>query len=80
MDAPETIKAGFLKEKDIFAENGIRYVASRVSFGEPLLVPRQLYESLRHVIEGLTLDETKSAVHEGYRTLGAFNQEMRAQP
>jgi len=78
MAAPENIKAGFIKEKDVFAESGVRYVAPLVSLGEPPLVPRQLYESLRDVIEGLTLEETKVAVEEGYRTLQAFNQEMRA--
>jgi predicted nucleotide-binding protein (sugar kinase/HSP70/actin superfamily) len=77
MAAPENIKAGFVREKDVFAENGIRYVSPLVSLGEPPLVPRQLYESLRYVIEGLTLEETKEAVDEGYRTLQAFNQEMR---
>jgi predicted nucleotide-binding protein (sugar kinase/HSP70/actin superfamily) len=41
-------------------------------------VPRQLYEALRDTIEGLTLQETKKAVEEGYRTLQGFNQEMRA--
>jgi predicted nucleotide-binding protein (sugar kinase/HSP70/actin superfamily) len=41
-------------------------------------VPRQLYESLRDTIEGLTLTETRAAVEEGYRTLERFNHEMRA--
>jgi predicted nucleotide-binding protein (sugar kinase/HSP70/actin superfamily) len=78
MAAPENIKAGFLKEKDVFAENGIRYISPLVSLGEPPLVSRQLYESLRSAIEGLTLKETKEAVEEGYRTLHAFSQEVRA--
>ncbi|MDB6147208.1 MAG: uncharacterized protein JWO45_872, partial [Spartobacteria bacterium] len=78
MAAPESTRAGFTKEKDSFAENGIRYVAPLVSLGEPLLVPRQLYESLRDTIEGLTLTETRAAVEEGYRTLERFNHEMRA--
>jgi predicted nucleotide-binding protein (sugar kinase/HSP70/actin superfamily) len=78
MAAPETIKAGFIKEKDIFAESGVRYVSPLVSLGEPPLVPRQLHESLREVIEGLTLTETSNAVEQGYRTLERFNQQMRA--
>ncbi len=45
MAAPENIKAGFLKEKDVFAEQGIRYVAPLVSLADPLQVPRQLYEA-----------------------------------
>ena len=31
MAAPENIKAGFIKEKNVFAENGIRYVSPLVS-------------------------------------------------
>lgn len=77
MAAPENIKAGFIKEKDVFAENGIRYVAPLVSLGEPQLVARQLHEALSDVIEGLTRAETQAAVDEGYRTLAAFNGEMR---
>ncbi len=78
MAAPESIKAGFTKEKDIFAESGVRYVSPLVPLGEPLLVPRQLHESLRDIIEGLTLAETGNAVEEGYRTLERFNRQMRA--
>ena len=77
MAAPENIKAGFLKEKDIFAENGIRHVAPLVSLAEPLLVPKQLYDGLKEAIPGLTLEQTKAAVDEGYRTLEAFNDKLR---
>jgi predicted nucleotide-binding protein (sugar kinase/HSP70/actin superfamily) len=79
MAAPENIKAGFTKERDVLAENGIRYVSPLVCLAEPPLVPRQLYEGLRTVLEGLTFEETNEAVDEGYRTLAAFNREMRAQ-
>lgn len=78
MAAPENIKAGFTKEQDVFAENGIRYVAPLVTLAEPVLVPRQLYEALRDVLKGLTVEETKEAVEEGYHTLARFNHEMRA--
>ena len=45
MAAPENIKAGFLKEKDVFAEHGVRYVVAawRRSPTAPL-VPKQLFE------------------------------------
>ncbi len=78
MAAPENIKAGFCKERDLFAENGIRYVAPLVSLGEPRLVSKQLFAVLRDLIDGLTYDETVAAVTEGYRTLAAFNKAMRA--
>lgn len=77
MAAPENIKAGFTKEKDVFAENGIRYVAPLVNMGERELVPKQLFAGLKDVLEGLTMKETRAAVEDGYRTLDAFNCEMR---
>jgi len=77
MAAPENIKAGFIKEKDVFEENGIRHVAPVVSLGEPPLVPKQLYESLREVLPGLTLEETRRAVGQGYEALQAFNERLR---
>ncbi|MDX1431522.1 MAG: acyl-CoA dehydratase activase-related protein [Gammaproteobacteria bacterium] len=75
--APENIKAGFLKEKDAFAALGIRYAAPLVSLGDPPLVPGQLHESLRDVIPGLTLAETRAAVDKGYAALRTFNQNLR---
>jgi predicted nucleotide-binding protein (sugar kinase/HSP70/actin superfamily) len=77
MAAPENIKAGFLKERDLFAENGIRYVAPLVSLGEPRIVPKQIYQALKDVLPGLTLDETRRAVEAGYRSLEAFNARAR---
>jgi predicted nucleotide-binding protein (sugar kinase/HSP70/actin superfamily) len=78
MAAPENIKAGFLKEADVFAQNGIRYVAPLVSLAEPALVPRQLYETLKDVIEELTFQETEQAVQQAYKALADFTGEMRA--
>ncbi len=77
MAAPENIKAGFLKERDAFAEHEVRYVAPLVSLSDPPLVPKQLYESLRDVIPDLTFSETKQAVEEGFRALGAYSASLR---
>jgi len=76
MAAPENIKAGFLKEKDVFAEQGIRHVAPMVYLADPRIVPKQLYESLKDVLPGLTLEETRNAVQEGYQALHAFTETM----
>src|SRR5437868_13230637 len=77
MAAPENIKAGFMKERDIFAENEIRYVTPFVSLDEPRLVPKQLFEGLRDVLPGLTMAETARAVDDGYRALRTFNERLR---
>jgi predicted nucleotide-binding protein (sugar kinase/HSP70/actin superfamily) len=79
MAAPENIKAGFLKERDVFAEHGIRYVAPFVSLDEPLLVPKQLLEGLRDALPGLTPAEVARAVDQGYAALRAFSERLRRQ-
>ena len=78
MAGPENIKAGFLKERDVFGENGIRYVSPFVSMAEPDAVPKQMYDSLKDVFN-LDLAETERAVEAGYKALRAFNQKMRAE-
>ena len=78
MAAPENIKAGFLKEKDVFAEHGVHHVAPLVSLGDKPLVPKQLYDALRDVLSDLTLDETRRAVQTGYDALESFGATLRA--
>jgi predicted nucleotide-binding protein (sugar kinase/HSP70/actin superfamily) len=77
MAAPENIKAGFLKERDVFQEHGMVYVSPFVSLAEPHLVPKQLCESLQEVLD-LDLEETKEAVEAGFRALRDFTERMRA--
>jgi predicted nucleotide-binding protein (sugar kinase/HSP70/actin superfamily) len=77
MAAPENIKAGFLKERDIFAEQGIRYVAPLICLAEPRLVPKQLHKALAEGVPGLTFAETSKAVAAGYAALERFNYMAR---
>jgi predicted nucleotide-binding protein (sugar kinase/HSP70/actin superfamily) len=78
MAAPENIKAGFLKEKDIFAEHGVRHAAPFVSLADAPLVPKQLHAGLRDVLPGLTLEETRRAVQAGYAALASYGADLRA--
>src|SRR5262245_53668197 len=78
MAAPENIKAGFLKETDVFAEHGVRYAAPLVSLGDAPLVPKQLYAGLRDALPDLTLKETRHAVEAGYRALENYGASLRA--
>lgn len=78
MAAPENIKSGFLKEKDLFAELGVRYAAPLVSLDDPALVPKQLYEGLRDAIPGLDMQQTRRAVQDGYRALDEHVRRLRA--
>jgi predicted nucleotide-binding protein (sugar kinase/HSP70/actin superfamily) len=77
MAAPENIKAGFMKEGDVFAAYDIQYVSPFVSLAEPQVVSRQLYTSLKDVLD-LGKEETEAAVAAGYAALDAFNRKTRA--
>ncbi|MFM9885678.1 MAG: acyl-CoA dehydratase activase-related protein, partial [Burkholderiales bacterium] len=77
MAAPENIKAGFLKESDMFAAHGVRHVAPLVSLGDAPLVPKQLYEALEDAIPGLTFDETRRASEAGFRALANYSDGLR---
>src|SRR3982750_1003506 len=55
MAAPENVKAGFIKEKDVFAEQGVMHVAPLVSLGDAPLVPKQLHAALQDVFPDLTI-------------------------
>lgn len=76
MAGPENVKAGFLKERDVFVEQGVTYVSPFVSLGDPHLVVKQLYNSLRELLD-LDLDETRRAVDQAYRALDEFNHKMQ---
>ncbi len=78
MAGPENIKAGFLKERDVFGENGIKYASPFVSLAEPEVVAGQLYESLKDVLD-LEPEETERAVKAGFQALRSFTQRMRDQ-
>jgi len=72
----ENIKAGFTKEKDEFSELGIKYVSPFVSFAEPHLLPKQLYESLKDVLD-VSYEEVERAVKRGLEELKRFDSRMR---
>ncbi len=78
MAAPENIKAGYLKEKDAFAERGVHYASPLVSLGDPAIVPRQLFTGLRDVIPGLALQETRTAVAAGFAALESYATRLRS--
>jgi predicted nucleotide-binding protein (sugar kinase/HSP70/actin superfamily) len=78
MAGAENIRAGFLKERDAFAEASVKYVSPLVSMAEPILMPRQLYAGFKDAMPGLTLEETKRAIDAGFAALESFNRSTRA--
>lgn len=78
MAGPENIKAGFLKERDVFGENGIVYASPFVSLGDRHMVTDQLYEGLKDSFD-LDLEETAHAVQAGFAALDRFTDKARKQ-
>jgi predicted nucleotide-binding protein (sugar kinase/HSP70/actin superfamily) len=78
MAGPENIRAGFMKERDVFAENGVRYASPFVSLGDRDAAADQLYESLKDVLD-LDYEEALQAAAAGYRALDAFTAKARRQ-
>jgi len=76
MAGPDNIKAGFMKERDIFAENGIAYIAPFVSLGDRTAVAPQLYGNLKDALD-LSMEETERAVKAGYHALDTMDAKLR---
>ncbi|MGO9263082.1 MAG: BadF/BadG/BcrA/BcrD ATPase family protein [Bryobacteraceae bacterium] len=69
---PEAVKAAFIKEGDLFKEKGVRFLDTFVNLSKPDLFERQMYEEFKDIL-GLSPEENKKAVEEGYRALDVFN-------
>jgi predicted nucleotide-binding protein (sugar kinase/HSP70/actin superfamily) len=78
MAGPENIKAGFLKEGDVFGDNGITYASPFVSLGDRHMVTEQLHASLKDVFN-LEPEETERAVKAGFEALDNFTAKARQQ-
>lgn len=74
--APNVIKAAFTKEVDFFATRGITYLDPAVTFIEPNLLKRQLYEAFAENLQ-ITEDESDFAVEQGWKALNLFDAEMQ---
>jgi predicted CoA-substrate-specific enzyme activase len=76
---PESIKAAFIKEGDIFKESGILFLDTFVNPGQPALLTKQLYEQFADIL-GLSQEENSRAIQEGYKAQDKFmNGIQRAQ-
>src|SRR4051794_15865269 len=69
---PEATKAAFIKEGDLFAEKGVRFLDTFVNLSKPDLLERQMYEEFKDIL-GLTPEENKRAIEQGYRSLAHFD-------
>jgi predicted CoA-substrate-specific enzyme activase len=73
---PDVIKAAFTKEVDFFATRGIEYLDPALSFVEPTLLARRMFETFGERLE-ITEDENDHACREGWKALAAFEADLQ---
>jgi predicted CoA-substrate-specific enzyme activase len=73
---PETVKAAFTKEADVFAEQGVVYYDPLIDFSDRKLLGQQLFQSLEPLL-GLSPDENARAIDIGFRELLAYEEDLR---
>jgi activator of 2-hydroxyglutaryl-CoA dehydratase/predicted nucleotide-binding protein (sugar kinase/HSP70/actin superfamily) len=74
--APETAKAAFIKESDVFREHGVTYLDPLVNFADKGMLCHQLLEAWGGVL-GLSAEENARAVDVGFRELQAYEADIR---
>jgi predicted nucleotide-binding protein (sugar kinase/HSP70/actin superfamily) len=75
---PETAKAAFVKEGDVFAEQGLSYLGPILAFHDLPLLKKQLFDAWSGAL-GLSEEENGRAVDVGMRELLAFEAGIRQQ-
>ena len=73
----ESAKAAFMKEKDLFKERKVQFVNPFLNLADHDLFELQMYDTFKDTL-GLSPEENKQAIKEGFRVLNEFKEEMRS--
>ncbi|MEQ1502137.1 MAG: BadF/BadG/BcrA/BcrD ATPase family protein [Myxococcota bacterium] len=74
--SPNVVKAAFTKEIDFFARAGLEYLDPALTFTEPNLLKRVMFETWGPRL-GITEDESDFAVQQGFRALAEFDARIQ---
>lgn len=74
---PNTAKAAFTKESDVFKDNGITYLDPLLNLRDHRLFADQMYKCWNPIL-GLSLEENDRAIECGYKALEAYETGIRA--
>ncbi|MFZ0863419.1 MAG: acyl-CoA dehydratase activase-related protein [Candidatus Sulfotelmatobacter sp.] len=73
---PETVKAAFTKENDVFAEHNVKYIDPILNFSDRKLFAHQMLQAWQPVF-GLSQEENDRAVESGFQALKAYETNIR---
>jgi predicted nucleotide-binding protein (sugar kinase/HSP70/actin superfamily) len=75
---PNTAKAAFTKETDVFAEHGIQYLDPLLNLSDRKLLADQMYKCWAPIL-GLSVEENDRAIATGYKCLEQYERSIRKQ-
>jgi predicted nucleotide-binding protein (sugar kinase/HSP70/actin superfamily) len=73
---PNTVKAAFTKESNVFADQEITYLDPLIDFSDRKLLNQQLFQALDPLL-GLSMEENARAIEVGFRELTAYEDDIR---
>jgi predicted CoA-substrate-specific enzyme activase len=73
---PETVKAAFTKENNVFAENNLKYIDPVLNFSDRKLFAYQMWQVWQPVM-GLSEEENGRAVESGFAALKEYETSIR---
>src|SRR5580704_4493224 len=73
---PETVKAAFTKENDVFAEYNLKYLDPVLNFADRKLFAHQMLQAWQPIL-GLSQEENDRAVEVGYKALEDYEASIR---
>jgi predicted CoA-substrate-specific enzyme activase len=73
---PETVKAAFTKENDVFAENNLKYINPVFNFSNRKLFAYQMLQAWQPIL-GLSPEENNRGVESGFAALNEYETSIR---
>ena len=73
---PQSAKAAFTKETDVFAQHGISYLYPFIDLADRRLLERQMMQTWGDIL-GLSTGENERAIKEGFAALDRWNTDIR---
>jgi predicted nucleotide-binding protein (sugar kinase/HSP70/actin superfamily) len=73
---PETVKAAFTKENDVFAEHNLKYIDPVLNFADRKLFAFQMLSAFKDVL-GLSDAENERAIESGFEALNNYEASIR---
>ena len=73
---PETVKAAYTKENNVFADAGVEYVSPVLNFTDRKLLAYQMFQAWEPIL-GLSREENERAIEAGFKALEDYEKGIK---